>query len=68
MTIQIDIEEINLLRAHANEALKIADRLQQRISKAGVSTPAKRKRGLTDDQVATLLARKNKRRAHFTHN
>jgi len=63
------MNEINLLKSHANEALKIAERLSQRIQLAGVSTPATRRKkiGLSDDQVATLLARKNKKRLHYTH-
>lgn len=55
------LNEINLLRSHVNEALKIADRLTQK-SQAGVSTPAnRRKRGLTDEQTAMLLAKKNRK-------
>jgi len=60
------LNEINLLRSHVNEALKIADRLTQKTQLAGVSTSAtRRKRGLSDEQTAMLLARKNKKLSQY---
>lgn len=62
MNTQVVINEINLLRAHASEILKIADRLTHRIGTAGVFTPAppRKRGGLSDEQKAKFLAKKNR--------
>lgn len=60
-SIEVEIDKIKLMRAHAKATLELADGLTLNFLQAGVFAPASRKKEiLTDDQKAKFLARKNK--------
>lgn len=58
MTDSALLNDLSLMKAHFTEGLKIADSLEKKLTP---NTSATRK-GLSDSQIAKLLAKKNKNR------
>lgn len=57
MNDQIIMNDINLLRSHSIEAIKVIERLQKHLD---ITSDHKKKTGLSDEQKANFLAKKNK--------
>lgn len=64
MNTQAILNKISLLKAHAMEAMKIADILTNEVSRD--SKPKKIKERPYDQQIANMLAERRKKRAGYT--
>ena len=58
------INDIELMEAHANEILKIAARLREKLQP--VSTGRSKKNKISDQAIASVLAKRNKHRMKNT--
>lgn len=64
MNTETILNKINLLKAHAMEAMRIADILSVEVSRD--SRPVKRKARPYDQEIANMLARQTRKVASYT--